>query len=343
MRALLSFKKIFILITLIFLFAGVGGYLLLSDQFRNPNSLQSEVPVRVGVASAGGEFSSLVIIAYEKGYFAQEGLNIILTKERSGVSALEKLQAEELDIVTVSDFAFVNNSFVNPLTKIIATIDAADAVEMIVRRGEAIGTPSDLKGKKIGVVPQTAAAYVLGRFLTMNNLSLNDVEIIDITYDNAEEAIRNGFVDAVIINNPHAYTILNSLDGNAVAWSAQYGQKLFFNAISNDYFVSARPTAIESFLRALIRAENFITYHPRESKLLVQKSFSLSEEYVNSMWSSHDFSVRLDQALLPTIEAQARWLLLYEEKNEIKIPNYLSRVYIDGLVSVAPESVTVIR
>lgn len=324
----------------------LGAYAVFAQDLlkKDANPQKTErVMLRVGVASAGGEFSSLVVVADAEGYFAEEGLEVILFKEASGVSALKNLESRNLDIVTASDFAFVNNSFVDDTTKIIATIDTALAVDVVARRDAGISSPADLRGKKIGVVPETAADFVLAGFLVMNNLSREDITIADIEYAEAENKIVSGSVDAVIINNPFAYNIANTLGANGVSFPAQYGHRLLFNAISSDFFIESHQREVEKFLRALVRAEEFIKNNPEQAKQSVRESFSFTQEYVDKLWENHVFEVRLDQATLSILEAQARWVLLRREDEETLIPNYFGRMYLDGLSAVAPDAMTIIR
>lgn len=317
--------------------------MLMESSKKDRTLLRDPIEVRLGIANAGGEFSTLAIVAHKQGYFADEGLDVILTKEESGVSAFKGLKDGTTDVITASDFAFVNNSIVDTSVKIIATIDSADAVEVIVRNDAEISSPNDLIGKRIGVVPQTAAHFVLLRFLTMNDLTVNDLTVVELSYKEAEEAITSGAVDAVIINNPYAYNIARALGPNGGSWQAQYNQPLLFNAISNDAFIDSNPEAVEGFLRALIRAEKFVQINSDQAKEDVRESFSFTQDYIDQLWDNHVFTVRLDQVLLPILETQARWVLLNKTNENTAIPNYLQRVYVDGLRAIAPEAVTIIK
>lgn len=297
--------------------------------------------VRVGVAEAGAQFSSLIVVAARQGFFKDNGLDVTLSHETSGVNGIKSLLSGQQDIITASDFAFVNSNMSNTSLRIIASIDKANEVEVIARKDKGIGTAIDLKGKRIGVVPQTAADFVLVRFLLYNNLSKKDIVTVNLTYENMQQSIVDGKVDAVIVNDPWAYNIKKTIGKNAISWDAQYGQALVFNAIATEGYIRANPEVIERFLTALISAEEFAASNPDIAKQNVLDEFKLDKEFLDQSWPKNNLAVSLDQSTVFTLESQARWLISNMfPKNSM--PNFLDRIYIDGLKKISPNRVTII-
>jgi NitT/TauT family transport system substrate-binding protein len=66
-------------------------------------------------------------------------------------------------------------------------------------------------------------------------------------------------------------------------------------------------------------------------------------EAMRTTLQGFDFRVKLDQSLLVTLENLARWAVRRKLTGRMEVPNFLDHIYLDGLKSVKPEAVTVIR
>ena len=140
-------------------------------------SNQSLEKVDIGVYK--GEFSSLVLIADENGFFKDNGLDAQLTFYDNGVDPLKKVISKKHDFSTCGEFVAVSHIFDNPNLRIIAEIDTADAIELIVNDPKMISI-SDIKSKKIGLKKKSQAEYFMGVLLNSNDLKISDIEIVDI-------------------------------------------------------------------------------------------------------------------------------------------------------------------
>ena len=67
--------------------------------------------IRIAVCE---EYSTLVWISHDRGYFTDNGLSLLIRDFKSGKQATDALLAEEADISTSADFVFVSNSFIYP-------------------------------------------------------------------------------------------------------------------------------------------------------------------------------------------------------------------------------------
>ncbi len=126
-------------------------------------------------------------------------------------------------------------------------------------------------------------------------------------------------------------------------WDAQSGQQSFECIVSTSNWVSNHPQAAKKLLTALVQAEDYLIDHPSEGKTILQNSLNLTAQYVENTWSNYNFAVSLDQSLLLTMQDEARWLISNNQTNATAIPNFLNYVYLDGLESVKPDSITIIK
>ena len=59
--------------------------------------------------------------------------------------------------------------------------------------------------------------------------------------------------------------------------------------------------------------------------------------------ASSTYRVTLDQSLLFTLEDETRWAMHNELAENVRIPDYLDYIYLDGLMSVKPKVVRIVR
>jgi NitT/TauT family transport system substrate-binding protein len=123
----------------------------------------------------------------------------------------------------------------------------------------------------------------------------------------------------------------------------QSNQPLYAQAVSTDEWIAAHPELVNRFLRSLLQAEEFTLNYPAEAKAIVKNQMNLTDAYVETVWTQNQFSLSLDQSLISTMENEARWMISNHLTNATSIPNFLNYLYLEGLSSVKPESVNVIR
>ena len=141
-------------------------------------------PVEKITVGTIAEYSTLVALAQERGYFANNGLQVTTVEHASGGPAFSDLLAGKADVVTAADFVGVLNSFKTENFKIIASIaKVTDGFELVARKDKGIAVPSDLRGKRIGITKKTSGEFWLGTFFVYNNLLAKDITIVDLPPD----------------------------------------------------------------------------------------------------------------------------------------------------------------
>ena len=291
-----------------------------------------------------GVFSSLIWIAESQDYFPDNGLDVTIQDEyETGIAPVRDAIDGKVDIASGAEFVLVSVSFDNKHLKAISTIDLADAIELVARKEHGITQPTDLRGKTIAVPKNTQAEFFLGRFLTLNDLSLDDVNIVGMTPSELVNAIVAGTIDAAMIWEPNIFNISNMLGDNLITFPGQSGQEFYFLMVATDEVITAHPEAIERFLKALVAADNFVKQFPDQAKDIVTERLDVEEDYVASVWPKNDFTTSLPQSLILAMDDEARWSIANNLTDKKVVPNYLDYIYLDGLEALKPEAVEIIR
>ena len=335
-----AIKTAAIVVIAIGLIAGVVGWVFL-DAEKN-----KEMPTEpVTVAYSPFESTALFWIAEDQGFFKNNGLNVIPQKYDSGAAALDGVVNSEADIALgISEFPLVRKAFENVPVRAIGSIDKGDFIYLVARRDHGIVNVSDLKGKRIGTAKGTVAEFYLGRFLMLHGMTLRDITLVDVkTPAGWVDDVAKGDIDAIATAQPYANSARDQLGDNAVSWSVHSSQPVAGLIISTDQWLSTHPEQAERFLRSLAEAEEYVHTHPTEARAIVQKWLGFDDSYMATVWQQNQFSLTLDQSLVLAMEDEARWMIRNNLTNATAVPDFRNYLYTDGLDTVKPGSVKIIR
>ena len=319
------------------LVVGVGGYYwYIQQQAQKYTGPVTEIIL----AAYAGEAGALVYVAEYQGYFEQNGLDVTIKGYQSGKAAADALMAGEADISTSADFVFVTQSFYHSDLRVLGTVSTAEVKELVARKDKGIMTTDDLIGKKIGVTKNSGAHFQLGVFLTLNGISQEDIELVDLAPSDIVAAITTGDIDAAFTWDPNVRDIKKELGPNAISWPG--GHDLYFVLLAKEDWVENNPGAAERFMKSVLEAEDYVRENSEESKEFVQDRFDYESDYMDYSWPNQEFDIILSQAMLILFEDQARWSISNNLTEATEVPNYLDYIYSDALEAVKPGAVTII-
>ncbi len=124
----------------------------------------------------GGNLMLLPLIAHEKKYFEDEGLQAEVFNLGDGSRAMDTFLAGDCTFGLMADPPVVKQSFKRNDFSIVGTVSSSDAsVRILARKKSGIEKPADLKGKKIGVKKGLNSNVYADLFLKKYGLSAKDV------------------------------------------------------------------------------------------------------------------------------------------------------------------------
>jgi NitT/TauT family transport system substrate-binding protein len=241
------------------------------------------------------------------------------------------------------EFLIVRQAFNQKDIISIGTIAKYENTYIIWPTDSGIMKIEDLDGKKIGVTLQTISAFYLGRTLDLNGMNIHQVTLVDVKAADAESALFDHVVDAVVTWEPFV-TQINQHLGNEVTTSAlQSSQYAYWNLVATTDWINSHAEAIQRLMKSLAQAEDYIAGHQVEVKEMVGKRMNLDHAYMDIVWGRYQFSLSLDQSLVVAMEDEARWMINNNLTAEKQVPNFQDYIYVDGLEAVKPEAVNIIR
>ncbi len=158
-----------------------------------------------------------------------------------------------------------------------------------------------------------------------------------------QEAIEGNKVDAVCTWNYPLLQIKRQLGLNG---TIIYDKEIYtetFNVAAQQDFVKNNPETVKHFLRAMIKAENFVANHPDEAQAIMSAATKIDLDLVREVWSIFSYRVVLDQKLLITLEDETRWAMKNKLTDQTVVPDYRDYIHLDSLRAVKAEAVKINR
>jgi taurine transport system substrate-binding protein len=210
--------------------------------------------------------------------------NVKWVKFDSGADINTAFIAKELDFGALgsSPVARGLSAPLNIPYKVAFVLDVAgDNEALVARNGSGVNTIADLKGKRVGTPFASTAHYSLLAALAQNNLSPNDVRLVDLQPQAILAAWDRGDIDA-------AYTWLPTLDdlrktGKDLITSRQLAKDgkptLDLAAVADD-FASAHPDVVDTWRKQEARALTTIKDDPDAAAKAIAAEIGLTPEVV---------------------------------------------------------------
>ena len=279
-------------------------------------------------------------VAAEKGYWAQEGLNVKPQMFSAGRLALDALLSGNAQVMSVSETPLVHAIMQGHAIYIVTTVTRHQETKFIGRRDHGLSRAEDLKGKTLATLPGTNSDYFMYSFLQAHHIDKGDVRIVSLQPPDMVSALVRGDIDGYFAWEPHIYYAQQQLGTNALIIGPDNLYHGRHCVAMNEDFVKEHPDIVVKLLNGLIKAEDFVRAHPDEAKAIVAKYTNTNVAVIDSLWSEYDVRVELRQELLDILATEARWIAS-QSGSTAAIPELKSHVYTAGLSKVRPESVTI--
>lgn len=228
--------------------------------------------------------SAPFLLAAQKGYFAEEGLDVSIDAGNGSAGAVTRVATGAYDLGFADFNALIEYSANNPLTPIqgIYMVYNNTPAAVFALKSSGIATPADLKGKTLAAPVFDAGRKAWPAFARHNSLATDDV-----TWQSVDPAIREtmlarGQVDAI---TGFYFTSLLNLEARGVKPEdivslpyPQYGVELYGNSIiASNKLLKEKPELVKGFLRAFNKALLETLAAPEQAVSYVSKQDPLTK------------------------------------------------------------------
>lgn len=243
------------------IFLLIGSLLMITLAGCGQNEELNEVRVAEVTRSI---FYAPQYVALSEGFFEDEGLDVELTTTWGGDTTMTALLSDAADVALVGaeTSMYVYAQGANDPAINFAQLTQTDGTFLVSREPVEDFEWEDLKGttflgQRVGGMPQMVGEHVLRK----NGIDPHeDLELIqNIDFGNIPSAFASGTGDYVQLFEPQATLFEKEGIGHIIAsFGTQSGNIPYTGYMSNQSFMDENPEVIESFTRAIYRAQQWI-------------------------------------------------------------------------------------
>ncbi len=251
------------------------------DAAAAPEASVSGEVLNIGILPA--ESAIPIILALEKGFFEEAGLNVSIKAFSSPNDRNVAVQAKELDGVigdVMTGAAFVDKGIALKITS-----DIGEDFKILSSPNSGITKMEDLAGKKISLVKNFILEYIMDQFAKQAGFTYEIVEIP--SFSGRAEALMADQVDAVVFTEPQAGMLVSQgahLLGSSKTAGIKGGTLLFTQDA-----IDTRPADIRAFYQAYNKAVDYMnsTDVSQYSEILTNYQFPAAiGDYLSGMYGT---------------------------------------------------------
>ncbi len=206
--------------------------------------------LNIGILPA--EASIPIIIAKEKGFFEEIGVNISIKTFTSPNDRNVAVQAKEID-GTIGD-VMTAAVFVDRGIPMKITSDIREDFKILASPNSSITTIKDLDGRTVSLVPNFILEYIMDTFANENEITYSIIEIP--SFAGRAEALMSDQIDGVVFTEPQAGMLVKNgahLLGSSKTAGIKGGAFIFTDAV-----LSGRPGDVKAFYEGYNKAIDYM-------------------------------------------------------------------------------------
>ncbi|MCS6774874.1 MAG: ABC transporter substrate-binding protein [Anaerolineae bacterium] len=204
--------------------------------------------------------SAPFLIALDKGYFAEEGLSVVIDRGTGSAGTVTKVAsgAYEMGYADINSMIEFNVKNPDKALQAIAMVYNTAPMTVFTLKDKNINSPKDLEGKKIGAPAGDAGRRLFPLFAKATGIDESKIEWVTMEPALREPTLAKGEVDAITAFYASGWfgLVRNKVDpSNIVAFKYKdFGLPLYGNAVmASPKFLAENEAAVKGFLRALAR------------------------------------------------------------------------------------------
>ncbi len=308
------------------------------EESKNNTESNGEL-TKIAIGVDYGALAYLQVIAKDKGFFADNGIEAELVNYAAGIDTLNGVVLNEVQIGAGYDYAACTRLAEKSNLRLVATIirDSKDA-RWFATTVEGLETAADLKGKNIGLLQGTLEEYLWAKELESVGLTTDDVEISYFS-SKAENitALATGGCDAAVGNKEYEKQLSAIENMKTINDQGDIGQNSEAYIFADESFLNDNPEVIEGYLKAIAEAAEFIETNEDEAAELSAAYLTLKKEDVISSFAAYNYDISFTQEDYDHIESIAEWCGENGVVEPFEVKDYMN---IDAIKNVFPDKVT---
>jgi sulfonate transport system substrate-binding protein len=252
------------------------------------------------------------IVEKEKQLFEKEfnpdGIEVEFPEITQGSKMTQAVAAGSLDFCNALGGTSLILAAANGVKiKMIGVYSRAPKAFNIMAKDPSIKTTADLRGKKVVGPKGTILHQLLLASLVENNLSLDDLEFVNLGIARGISALLAESADAALVAGP---AVPQALENGAHIIESGEGllDATIVIAVSGE-FADKHPVIVDRYLKVHQESLKFMEENPEDTLAIVAKETGISKESVKKMYSWYDFNPEITESDIKELTKTQDFLL----------------------------------
>lgn len=314
----------------------VGGSLMLGLATAHAQN----APLKVTLFGQPSVNNDAIWMAFEKGFYQQEGLDVTYRLFPSGTTAFQAFQTGQGDIVMTGDLPSVQYFFrVKGDYRTIAVIER-DAKGYVVVAGKDITKPQDLVGKTVATRVGSTGSWFVSEYLTKNKIDPKTVTVKNLDTQVLPAALCGGDIAAFFIWQPVGSRTLEICPDKAhyLNDATGYIQGYLVAGARPEWLATPQGKEIATrWLRATIKGRDAAEKDFPAVAAYAQAKLGLSEKATRDQWDTNTRPMAIDKVYYDDFCSLSRWAQ-GEKATDGKL-DFKTLTWGDGLKAINPKLV----
>ena len=242
--------------------------------------------------------------------FADMGVSVSYAELTSGADQTQALASGDVQVLYAVGATSVILSAANGADiRVLNMYSRSPKAFSMYTKEETLSSPEALRGKTIAGPAGTNLHELLAAYLATANMSMDDVNFINMSIPEAKAALDGGSIDAALLAGATAYTAKEQgyfmiADGEGLI------DAIIAVAVTEEFY-RKHPQLIEELEDAQDDIEDFMEDHAAETRHIVAEALDLEPQAVEEMISHYDFSTDLRKSDIAGFQRTADFMYTY--------------------------------
>ena len=270
-------------------------------------------------------WGTIGMIAESQDLFKKAGGNVNIFKFDSGKTTRDAMIASRIDIGVIGATPFVIGAAKGELEAIAIALYGAKTLSIVGGLKSGVNSVKDLKGRKVGSQLGSATDFVFqNKIMPKFGLAKNDVQIINVTFQNHLSALAAGSIDAFAGVEPFPSIAEVEKLGKVLVDYSDYDLQPIILA-ANKSVIDGKREAVVAFLRGWLAGVKVFHDQPAQVSAIVLKhfkdqGFSVDDKVIKLMLSKLDVNPAYVPALQTYLDGESKELL--DQKKISAMPDW---------------------
>jgi ABC-type nitrate/sulfonate/bicarbonate transport system substrate-binding protein len=299
-----------------------------------------QAPLKLTLFGQPSVNNDSVWMAFEKGFYKQEGLDVTYRLFPSGTTAFQSFQTGQGDIILSGDLPSVQYFFrVKGDYRTIAVLER-DAKGYVVVARKDITKPQDLVGKTVATRVGSTGSWFVSEYLTKNKIDPKTVTVKNLDTQVLPAALCRGDIAAFFIWQPVGSRTLEICPDKAhyLSDATGYIQGYLVAGARPEWLASPQGKDIATrWLRATIKGRDVAQKDFAAVAAYAKSKLGLSEKATRDQWDTNKRPMKIDQVYYDDFCSLSRWAQGVKATDG-KI-DFKTLTWTDGLKAIDPKLV----